>query len=247
MAEIKRKSNTYVTKFLATALLFTVTAGVVGAVTSAKKEDFVKAVSTANEKPTVIVLDPGHGGEDPGASSDTGVKEKDLNLKISDVCFILLKAYGFDVRMTRKDDRLLYDLYNDLDDYEGKKKAYDLKNRIRFADECGADLFVSIHLNKFFRPQYGGLQVYYSANDPASKEYASAVQETVREKLSPDNERQIKKATSSIYLLKNIERSAILVECGFLSNPKDLLDLTNERYQLDLCATICSALMNELS
>ena len=245
MREIRKKpSAAYVTRFLAVALLFTVTAGVVAAITRQSDPGAVGAVSTVDEKAPVIVVDPGHGGEDPGASSDSGIEEKDVNLKLSVLCHTLLQAGGYDARLTRSDDRLLYDMYGDLDDYAGKKKTYDLRNRVRFAEDSDADLFVSIHLNKFFQPQYGGLQVYYSPNDDGSEAFASSVQNTVREYLCPENERQIKRATSSIYILSNIRRRAILVECGFLSNPKDLEDLARPEYDLDLAAAICSGIMN---
>ena len=242
--DIKITNKTYVMKFLAYALVFTVTAAVVAVITSNQYGDVVSVVTEIDTKPTIIVIDPGHGGEDPGASSESGINEKDLNLQISLLCSTLLEAQGTDVRLTRTDDRMVYDMYDDLEDYGGKKKTYDLKNRIRYADDCSADLLVSIHMNKFFQPQYGGLQVYYSPNDQSSKDFASAVQRSVKEFIDPNNERQIKEANSSIYLLDNTQRSAIMVECGFLSNAKDLNDLTDPKYQLDLSAAIISSITN---
>ena len=240
------KSSAYVTRFLSTVLLFTVTAGIVGIITSGEKERTTVAVSAVESKPYVIVIDPGHGGEDPGASSESGVAEKDVNLKISLLCATLLKAAGTDVKLTRSDDRALYDMYDDLDDYTGRKKSYDLMNRLRFADDCNADLFVSIHLNKFFQPQCKGLQVYYSTNAPFSESVAQRIQNNVRQFFDPDNERQIKKATSAIYLLDNIKISAVLVECGFLSNPVEARDLCEVRYCLDLSAVLCSSLLGSV-
>lgn len=243
----KSSRQSYVIRFLASALLFTVTASVLGAITSGSDKNAVVVVSSVSEKTPVIAVDPGHGGEDPGASGVGGIKEKDLNLKIAKLFVPFLSAGGYEVRLTRTDDRMLYDLYDDQDDYSGKKKTLDLKNRIRFAKECDADLLVSVHMNKFFMPQYGGLQVYYSPNVPESEAVASYVQNCVRESLCPENDRQIKRATSSIYLLSNIQRGAILIECGFLSNENDLKNLTNERYELDLAATICSSIINSFA
>ena len=71
--------------------------------------------------------------------------------------------------MTRTDDRMLYDMYGELNDYRGKKKTYDLKNRLRFAKEANAGALISIHMNKFHQPQYSGLQVYYSPNNAESE------------------------------------------------------------------------------
>ena len=240
----KKKRYRYVTRFLATTLLFAVTLGVVAFITFPTNNVAVGVISEIKERPMIIVIDPGHGGEDPGASSESGIYEKDLNLTLSLLLSVLLKASGTDVRLTRNDDRMVYDMFDELENYNGRKKAFDLNNRIRFADECNADLLVSIHMNKFFQPQYGGLQVYFSSNDNSSEKFASAVQKSVKEYVAPENDRQIKKATSSIFLLDNIKRSAILIECGFLSNLKDLSDLTEPLYQLDLSTTIMSAISN---
>ena len=245
MGEVRNKSsNYYITRFLASALLFTVTAGIVAMITRTVDNGVIDVASSYEVRAPIIVFDPGHGGEDPGAISNSGVPEKDINLIVGSVCSTIMEAAGFDSRMTRQKDCMLYDLYDDLDDYHGKMKTFDLKNRIRFSDECDADLMVSVHLNKFFQPQYGGLQVYYSPNSPDSERFATAVQNTVKTYLDNKNDRQVKRATSSIYLLKNIKRNAILVECGFLSNPKDLSNLTNGEYQLDLSASLCASLMN---
>ena len=239
-----KKRATYVTKFLAVVLLFVGTSGVIFIISKKGNISLIPVSSAVAESAPVIVIDPGHGGEDPGASSDNGILEKDVNLELSSICAVILKAGGANVGMTRSDDRMLYDLYGDLSDYEGVKKLYDLKNRIRYAEELSANLLVSVHANKFFQPQYGGLQVYYSPNDPSSTLYADSVQKTVKTILQPGNARETKKATSSIFLLKNINRPAILVECGFLSNATDIANLTDNGYKLDLASCICCAIIN---
>lgn len=238
---------TYVTKFIAVGLLFGVSAGILGLLTGRDERTIVPTVSSSGEKAPVVVIDAGHGGEDGGASSDSGVCEKDLNLQISKLCGVILKAGGYDVRLTRTDDRLIYDMYDDLEDYKGKKKVYDLRNRIRFAEEAEADVFVSIHMNKFFQSQYSGTQVYYSQNNPASADFAAAVQQSVREHLQPDNSRETKMSTSSIYILKNIKLPAILVETGFLSNPTDLQNLTDDSYKVKMSACISAAIANSFA
>ncbi len=240
----------YVTKFIAVGLLFGVSAGIVGLVTGRDANAYVPAASPSElsgPKAPVVVIDAGHGGEDGGASSDSGVCEKELNLQISKLCGVILKAGGYDVRLTRTDDRLIYDMYDDLEDYKGKKKVYDLRNRIRFAEEAEADVFVSIHMNKFFQPQYSGLQVYYSQNNPASEEFANAVQGIVKDHLQPENTRATKMSSSSIYILKNIKIPAILVEVGFLSNPVDLRNLTDDVYRVKMSACISAAIANSFA
>jgi len=191
----------------------------------------------------VIVLDAGHGGEDGGASGIDGTLEKTLNLQIADTMAQVAKLLGYPVLLTRTDDTLLYDRYGDLSDYTGKKKTYDLRNRLRVTEESGCTVFCSIHMNKFPQSQCSGLQVYYSPHHPNSQKYAALLQSYDRTFLAPDNTREIKKATSDIYLLHRMELPAILVECGFLSNPEECASLQNPSYQLQLSAVLVAALV----
>lgn len=234
----------YLTDFLFFTILFAVVSVLLfGAVTGVVNSAAARTAADAEVLPRpVIVLDPGHGGEDGGASGQDGTVEKDLNLTVASAVAEILTAAGYDVRMTRTEDRLLYDLYGDLSDYTGHKKTYDLRNRLRFTREAGASLFVSIHMNKFSDPRYSGLQVYYSAVRPESQTVASVVQNYAKLYLQPDNDRAIKRATSSIYLLARSEVPAILIECGFLSNEAELSRLTDPGYQKQLALTIACAI-----
>ena len=117
--------------------------------------------------PPVFIIDPGHGGEDGGAEG-SGVLEKELNLQISKSLYDICTIFGYKADLTRNKDTLLYDHFGDLSNYRGKKKTYDLRNRIRIAEESGADLYIGIHMNKFPKEQYRGLQVYYSGNAESS-------------------------------------------------------------------------------
>lgn len=195
----------------------------------------------------VIVIDPGHGGEDGGASASDGTKEKDLNLLVARSLADILTAAGYDVHLTRTEDRLLYDLYGDLTDYTGHKKTYDLRNRLRFTEEAAADLLISIHMNKFPQARYSGLQVYYSANTPQSRTVAGVIRNYTRQYLQPENERETKAATSSIYLLHRCELPAVMVECGFLSNENELSRLKDEAYRRQLALVIACAVAESLS
>ena len=183
-----------------------------------------------------VVIDPGHGGED-GGSSCGEVLEKDLNLAEAKDVRDILRLMGVPVSMTREEDKAVYDLYGDLDDYSGKKKIYDLKNRVRFATEAGG-IYLGIHMNKFPEERYRGLQVYYSGNDEESERLASAIQKDAAERLQPWNKRETKRATSAIFVLDRLRVPAVLVECGFLSNPEDLSELTDPAYRARLAAVI---------
>ena len=193
------------------------------------------------EKPIVqLIIDPGHGGEDGGANVGE-VMEKELNLQVSECLYDICTVFGYSARMTRTDDRLLYDYYDDLTDYTGKKKTYDLKNRLRIAEENEAELFVGIHMNKFPEEKYRGLQVYYSPNNQGSETAARLVQSYAKKYTDPTNTREIKASGDSIYILKRIEMPAILVECGFISNPDERAALLTPKYRARLAAVIFSS------
>ena len=230
--------------FLATSAVFAAAAGIFfwGAVQVAER--YAEAVSAENSVP-VIVIDAGHGGEDGGASGADGTLEKELNLAVAECTAEYLRLAGYDVRMTRTDDRLLYDLYGDRTEYTGHKKTYDLRNRIRFAREAEADLLLSIHMNSFPQAQYSGLQVYYAAAE-GSRAAAERIQTYTRLYLQPDNTRQVKQATSAIYLLNRSDRPAVMIECGFLSNEAELARLKDEEYRRALALSIACAVAETL-
>ena len=114
------------------------------------------------------------------------------------------------------------------------KKIYDLKNRLAIAEQNPDAIFVSIHMNKFPIEKYSGLQVYYSENTDDGKALADYVQHSVSKRLQPDNNRKIKKAGSGIYLLDKAVNTAILIECGFMSNGAECERLSDKDYQRTL-------------
>ncbi len=198
---------------------------------------------TQNEpqkKSFTVVLDAGHGGEDGGAVSAAGVFEKDLNLDVAKKVKELLEANGVTVVMTRETDTLLYDRNVD---YHGRKKALDQAERRRIAETTADAVFVSIHMNAYPQTQYHGLQVWYSPNHAHSRQIAETVQDTVREHLQPENDRRVKASTSSIYLLHHLNCPAVLIECGFLSNPDEAARLSDDEYQRELAFLIFLSIM----
>ena len=135
----------------------------------------------------MIVIDAGHGGEDAGAVADDGTLEKDLNLKIAYLTYALCEINGTSAQMTREDDRLLYDYYGELESYKGKKKIYDLKNRVKITNEHKNAVYIGIHMNKFSSAKYSGTQVYYSKNNPESELLARSIQNSTRAYLQKNN------------------------------------------------------------
>lgn len=188
-----------------------------------------------------IVIDAGHGGMDGGAVSQSGILEKDLNLEIATKLCDLFRLSDFNVVMTRSDDRLLFDESN-----LSSKKAQDVRNRVKLANQCEKPVFVSIHQNKFPVSKYSGLQVYYSKNNEDSKIFAENIQSFVKDNLQSNNTRQPKGAGSNIYVLKNLACPSVLVECGFLSNPDETRLLCDENYQKKIAFCIFSAILNSL-
>ena len=191
-----------------------------------------------------VIIDAGHGGEDGGTSGSTGITEKDLNLEISFLLADMLRANGIDVVMTRTEDILLYDPNSD---YQGRKKVLDLAARLKIARETPDSIFVSIHMNSFPQTQYSGLQVYYSKNDANSKRIADLIQSNVKAYLQNGNDRQTKAATSSIFLLDRLETPAVLIECGFLSNPEECRLLSTSEYRKKLAFVIFCSITDYIS
>ncbi len=202
--------------------------------------------SSVSPYPTVII-DAGHGAPDGGCVGADGTQEKDLNLIIAKNVYAILRSADIPCVMTRTEDELLYDRFNDLEDYTGKKKIYDVKNRLRIAESYGSAILVSIHMNAFPDGKYSGLQVYYSDNNKDSVKLAEQIQNIAREYLQSDNTRNIKRAGSSIYLLDRIQTPGVLVECGFLSNAEELELLKSEKYQKELSVTLSCAIINFLN
>lgn len=195
----------------------------------------------AEEKPQItVIIDAGHGGEDGGTQSSDGTLEKDLNLDIALRLCELLKKQGVNVILTREDDRLLYDRNVD---YKGRKKLLDAEARLKIAADNPDAIFISIHQNAFSSTQYSGLQVWYSGNNASSLPLAEAIQSSVKSTLQPENNRAVKLSGSNVYIMQNVKNPAVLVECGFLSNPAEAKKLSDVTYRQNLSQVICDAIM----
>ena len=186
-------------------------------------------------KPAVII-DAGHGGIDGGAVGVNGELEKDINLAIALNLKRLFNMTNFQVILTRDTDILL------STDGVKKKKASDLVNRVKIANNNPRAVFVSIHMNKFPQEKYSGLQVFYSANNLDSANLADLIRTNNREYLQPDNNREIKKGRD-IFVLENIKNIGVLIECGFLSNAEEAALLAGDDYQKKLARIIFASIM----
>ena len=190
------------------------------------------------DRENTIVIDAGHGGEDGGAVSCTGVMEKQINLEIALELNDLLHLLGHRTRMIRSDDRSVYTAGDTI----ARRKVSDLKERVRMVDETENAILVSIHQNLFPDARYSGAQVFYSSE---GQTLAESLQASFRQTVNPGSKRKIKKA-SNVYLMDHISCTGILVECGFLSNPEEESLLRTQKYQQKICIVIASTLANFL-
>lgn len=180
----------------------------------------------------VIVVDPGHGGEDPGKVGINDVLEKDLNLQIAKKVAKLLEEVDIEVVMTRKNDKVP----------DAKKK--DLEQRIGLINDTNPTLALCIHQNSYPDEKIYGAQVFYHTVTEEAEDVASVVQEELRQ-IDPNNKRQIKE-NDTYYMLKFSKVPTIIVECGFLTNPEEARKLTQEEYQDELAFAICNGIVKWL-
>lgn len=193
-----------------------------------KTAETIDAVGDKKIEKIKILIDPGHGGVDQGASGDMKIGEAPINLAISKKLMSFLEGSGFEVEMTRYDDS---GLYTELSSTIRAKKNEDLKNRVELINNSNADLVISIHLNSFPQKQYYGAHVFYQkSNEVTTKLAADTIQESMKNILDKSNARvpQIKK---DIKIMDNTTVPVILIECGFLSNNNEERKLISDDYQ----------------
>ncbi len=199
-------------------------------------EAFVQASANIADMP-VLIIDAGHGGEDGGAVSLSGVPESEINLgialKMQDICAL----FGVSPVMTRESEEIDYP---DSAKSISQMKKYDQKRRVELINNCDNAVLISIHQNKFPSKKPFGSQVLY-ANTDKSADFGKHTQEILINSLNNENYRTAAQIQDTIYLMKNISCPAILIECGFLSNPEEEQLLLTENYRLKMALTIASA------
>lgn len=171
-----------------------------------------------------IVIDPGHGGRDPGKVGVNGALEKDINLAIALKLRDLLEENDINVIMTRTEDEGLYS------ESDTNKKRSDLNKRIEIINTSDAIFTVSIHQNSFTQENVKGAQVFYHAQSEQGKIIAEILQEQIKETIKDGNHRKAKSNTS-YYMLKHTKCPLVIVECGYLSNWSEAALLIDPEYQ----------------
>lgn len=200
------------------------------------------SVTGHTAKTPAILIDPGHGGADGGATGLYGVQEKDANLSIAHTLAVLLRVLGFPVTMTREDDRSIHtpDVLS-----LREQKVSDMHRRLALYQQ--ADLVLSIHQNHFSQAQYSGAQVFYAPQNAQSQPLAAAVRAQVLALLQPENTRELKQADRTLYLMANSPAPTALVECGFLSNPAECRQLADPAYQRQMAFAIAAGVLHYLA
>ena len=188
-----------------------------------------------------IVLDAGHGGEDGGATSCTGVLESGINLEITLRLKDLFRLLGRETKMIRTSDVSVYTKGGTI----AQKKMSDLKERARIVNSTPRAMLISIHQNNFSDNRYSGAQVFY-ADTQGSEFLAKQLQSTLIASLNKDSKRACKRC-DGVYLMEHITCPGILVECGFLSNPAEEAKLRSMEYQRKLCCVIAATASSFLS
>lgn len=171
------------------------------------------------------VIDPGHGGEDPGKVGVGNVYEKDINLAVAKKLHAIIVQGGGQVTLTRDTDIAL----SSGQDTVRERKRADLAKRVEIAETSKADVFISLHCNAFPASRWSGAQTFYSPSVPGSKELAEYVQEELAAHLG-NTTRKAKTDTTSI-IMKNAKIPIVNVEMGFLSNPEEAKLLNDSAYQ----------------
>lgn len=219
-------------KFLKLAVMLLFLAALMFAGRQLAKQASAAGKAEGNRK---VVIDPGHGGRDPGKVGADDILEKDLNLMIAEKVAEELEESGVQAILTRTEDK-------ELDQgEEGGRKLADMKARVALINEEAPDLAVSIHQNSYPDPSVRGVQVFYYSDSPEGERMALQMEG----ELDSLEETKIResKANEDYYLLKHTEATTLIVECGFLSCPEELKLLTDEAYQQKLAAAISRGIL----
>lgn len=187
-----------------------------------------------------IVVDPGHGGVDPGSIGyKTKVKESELNLKLSLMLAEKLRAVGIRVILTRTDDNGL------AKGLTGKAfKKEDMRLRKEMINKLRPNMVISVHMNSYTNHTLRGAKVFYDKTSSVSQQIAESIQEQFATYLEASNNVA---SVGDYYMLKCTESPSIIAECGFLSNERDEKLLLDQSYQDKIVNCIFNGIINFLN
>jgi N-acetylmuramoyl-L-alanine amidase len=192
------------------------------------------------QRHNTVIIDAGHGGVDGGATSCTGKLESAFNLEIALRLNDLMHLLGIHTVMVRTTDISVYTQGETI----AAKKVSDLKERVRIVNETENALLISIHQNTFSDSKYSGAQVFYGKKGEG-QQFAAQLQNALVQIVNPGSNRKSKPA-DGVYLMEQIEKTGVLIECGFLSNVREEARLRSADYQKQLCCVIAATVSNFL-
>ncbi|MFD2043357.1 N-acetylmuramoyl-L-alanine amidase [Ornithinibacillus salinisoli] len=175
--------------------------------------------TSSKEEKYKVVIDPGHGGEDPGAIGASGSYEKDFTLSLAKkVLHLLEKDSQIEVYMTRQEDVFL---------------SAEARERPNYANDIDADLYISLHANTFTDPSVSGTESFYYHKN--SKRLANIIHRHVSKTTGFPN-RGVKK--ENYFVLKDTTMAAVLLEIGYITNPVDEQKMLTDDFQQSVAEAI---------
>lgn len=223
--------------FMSVVLLIAVTTIACNMDKVIEKESESVATKLTNGK--IVVIDPGHGGADPGKVGTNGAKEKEVNLAIAKALQKVLEDKGFEVVMTRTEDVV-------LGNSSKFSKIGDLNKRCEIVNtayernkEC---IMISLHQNSFSQESVHGAQCFYFQRSEQSKALGEGIQEELNKAVNTEKAKKAK-PNDSYYILINSKCPGIIIECGFLSNSTEAAKLIDEEYQKELANILCGGII----
>ena len=202
----------------------------------AKHPSEVMALTT---KEFVLIIDPGHGGMDGGTSAPDGRTESTYNMEISLRLRDVASFLGVHAVMTREEEALDYP--EEMNSVAARKR-WDTRQRVDRINAVGNAVLFSIHQNYYPGTAPSGAQVLYAPTEN-SRILGERVQERIAGYLQPENRRAVQPAARDIYIMNHIHCPAVLVECGFLSNPQEAKTLAEEGYQIRLAMVLADSFL----
>ncbi len=190
-------------------------------------------------KGTRIMIDPGHGGIDPGAHHNGSFTEKEIVLAVSLELRRLLQQAGAEVTMTRETDE---DVSRHIPGDPSSRYQRDMSGRVKLINESGADLFVSLHINYFYDTSIRGAIVFYNNSRPENKLLAEAIQKNINPVVAvnprPDQYIHQEIKEGDYLILNRATIPGVIVEMGFITNPDERELLRQDRYRQKLAQAL---------
>lgn len=201
-----------------------------------RKKAEIMASAAAEIGRLTVIIDAGHGGADGGAVSHDGNLESEVNIDIATRLDNILAFFGTPTMMTRTSEHLEYS--EDADTIRQKKRE-DQERRLRLVNGTRNAVLISIHQNIYPAASPFGAQVLYAPTN-GSKAFAESMQKLLIAALNTKNRRSASKVPESVWLMNHVSCPAILIECGFLSNPEEERLLMSDTYRLRIAAVIAA-------